>query len=254
MIGRRKKSFYALCELLRGIESEPSNVQEVLKLNKMILREVLRAEQNIRRHRETRQQLRSELKIGRKSREQTDVLRKRIARVERYIEGYFDQIYIWKCFGDGLAFAYLDRFSVKHAFFDVESIRVKPEAGMLSGKPGLRSEIDCLLMATQHKIPAVLCDITNVIRYGDVCLLDGPDPYPIEVKSNGRLNQRGKRQVAALQKLTEFLETDCALNFRGAREVRRSSVHIPERTHIDVLNRCIAEAQQNGHAAKCPVT
>jgi hypothetical protein len=252
MIGRRKKSFYALYELLRGVEADKGNLRRVLELNRQILREVLLAEAAILRHKEVLRRLRLELKIGRKSKDAATKLRKRMARVVGYIDGYYKQIYIWKCFGDGLAFAYLDKFAVKHAFFETKSYEVKPGAGMLTGKAGLVYELASLLSAIEHDVPAVLCDITNTLRYGDICLLGGSDPCLLEVKSSTKLNQRGKRQALSLKTLTDFLETDLAENFRGLREVRRSVVDIPERTHGEALNRCIEEAERSGYAVVRP--
>jgi hypothetical protein len=252
MIGRRKKSFYALHELLRGVEAEKGNFRRVLELNKQILREVLLAERAILRHKEILRRLRLELKIGWKSKDAATKLRKRMARGLGYIGGYYKQIYIWKCFGDGLAFAYLDKFAVKHAFFETKSYNVKPAAGMLTGKAGLVYELASLLSAIERDVPAILCDITNTLRYGDICLLGGSDPCLLEVKSSAKLNQRGKRQALSLKTLTDFLETDLAENFRGLPEVRRSVVDVPERTHGEALNRCIEEADRSGYAVVRP--
>jgi len=104
MIGRRKKSFYALYELLRGVEADKGNLRRVLELNRQILREVLLAEAAILRHKEVLRRLRLELKIGRKSKDAATKLRKRMARVVGYIDGYYKQIYIWKCFGEWAGF------------------------------------------------------------------------------------------------------------------------------------------------------
>ncbi len=49
-------------------------------------------------------------------------------------------MYVWKCFGDSVAFAYLDPFSIKHMFFDTVDYGVKQDAGALSGKSGITAE------------------------------------------------------------------------------------------------------------------
>jgi hypothetical protein len=103
-----------------------------------------------------------------------------------------------------------------------------------------------------HDIPALLVDLTNTIRHGDVCLMIGPDPHLIEVKSSKGLNTRGKRQKRALEKLHSFFETDKAKELRGVRNVRRVSFESAERTYVDELNACIAEARKNGFAVRKP--
>lgn len=252
MIGRRKKTFFELHRLLRAIEADKDDLALVRQLNGLLIREILRSEANIGRHKAAVKALRAQLKTGRPSREDANKIRRTIARTERYIDTYFQQRYIWKCFGDGLAYAYLDKYAVKHAFFETETYDVKPSAGMLGGKSGLVSEIACLLFALEHDVPAVLCDITNTLRYGDVCLLGASDPCPIEVKSRTGLNQRGKRQAAALKRLTDFLETDQADNFRAAGRTWRVQVNVQERNYRDAMNACIEEASREGFACTQP--
>jgi hypothetical protein len=252
MIGRRIATFSALHELLRGVESDPENVQMVLTLNKQILSAVLLSERAILRLKKTQQNLREQLRVHRKPKRETTAIRSRMAHVQSLIDGFYDQIYVWKCFGDGLAFAYLDTFTVKHVLFEMDSQQIKQGAGMLSGKSGLAKEILLLESAIAHNVPAVLCDITNFIRHGDVCLLGASDPYLLEVKSGKKLNQRGKRQAGSLRKLTGFLENDWAETFRGVDNVRRAEVHAPERTHLEALNGSVEEAKRHGHAAVSP--
>jgi hypothetical protein len=252
MIGRRRATFSALHGLLRGVEADPENHQLVLTLNKRILAAVLMSERAILRLKKIQQNLREQLRRHRKPKEETTAIRSRIANVQSLIDSLYDQIYVWKCFGDGLIFSYLDRFAVKHAHLETDSQQIKQGAQMLTGKSGLAREILLLEAAITHNVPAVLCDITNVVRYGDVCLLGSSDPYLLEAKSGKRLNQRGKRQASSLKRLTKFLETDQAEDFRGVGNVQRAEVHAHERTHLEVLNRCIEEAKGQGHAVVSP--
>jgi hypothetical protein len=252
MIGRRKKTFFELHRLLRAIEANKDDLALVRQMNGVLIREILRSEANITRHKAAVKALRSELKTARPTREDANRIRRTIARTERYIDTYYQQRYIWKCFGDGLAYAYLDKYAVKHAFFETETYDVKRSAGMLGGKSGLAGEVACLLSALEHDVPAVLCDITNTLRYGDVCLLGALDPCPIEVKSRAGLNQRGKRQAAALKRLTDFLETDQADNFRATGHTRRVQVNVKELNYRDAMNACIVEASREGFASVEP--
>lgn len=123
--------------------------------------------------------------------------------------------YNFMCLGDCLAFLYIDRFSLKQTYFDVNTTMPKQGGGFILDKAGHKEEMFLLESAIAHNVPAVLCDITNVLRYGDICLLGGGDPVPIEVKSSKIKDRRGKRQKGKLQKLANFLESDRAHNFRG---------------------------------------
>lgn len=253
MIARRRIAFLRLCALLRSIEADLDNFAAVRALNLGILKEVLRDEAHVVRLRGLIKVLNRRLKSERPSRSEALQLRKQIKRHEDAVTRYRNQLFIWRCLGDGLAYAYISTFNIKHAFFETTSPCAKQDAGYVTGKSGLQHELALLLSAIQHRVPAVLCDITNTIRYGDICLLGGGDPVPMEVKSKpGVLNQRGKRQAARLAELEGFLRNDYAAGFRGMPEVRRVEYAVPYRDCIDDVNACIQAARDDGWNVVCP--
>lgn len=252
MIARRKVAFLRLCAILRSIEADLDNFDAVRALNLGVLKEILNDERHIRRLRGLVKDLNRRLKTERPSKAEAQGLRKETKRHESAIKRYEGQLFIWRCIADGLVYAYISTFNAKHAYFESDTFGVKPSVGFIGGKDGLRYELGMLLSAIEHKVPAVLSDITNIIRYGDVCLLGGPDPVPMEVKSRAKLNQRGKRQSAKLNLLETFLKEDVATGFRGLPEMRRVAYGIPHRDCLDDLNACIQNARRDGWNAVCP--
>lgn len=252
MIARRKVAFLRLCAVLRAIEDDLNNFEAVRALNLGVLKEILNDERHIRRLRGLVKDLKRCLKTGRPSKADAQALRKQIKRHDGAIKRYEGQLFIWRCIADGLVYAYISTFNVKHAYFESDTFGVKPSAGFISSKDGLRYELGMLLSAIEHRVPAVLSDITNIIRYGDVCLLGGPDPVPIEIKARAQLNQRGKRQAAKLDLLETFLKEDVAAGFRGLPEMRRVAYGIPHRDCLADLNACIRNARRDGWNAVCP--
>ena len=249
---RRKKDFRALLEALRSIENDPGNLELVGFVNHRLAELILDAEEAIARHIAARKDLTRQIRTKRYPREEVQKLRGKIRRVEGYISAHNDQIYLWKCFGDALAFIYLDPFSVKHVFYDTEDYEVKRGGGALGGKTGLENELRALDDALENGVPAILCDATNALRYGDICLLGGSDPYPIEVKSSKRLNRRGQRQVSKLEELGRFLEDDEAVDFRGqpGRTSRMTSGELSY--HHGALNEAVERALQHGYSIVKP--
>ena len=151
-----------------------------------------------------------------------------------------------------MAFAFFDPLSIKHTFFDTADYEVKQDAGNLSGKRGMAAELSVLEDALNHRVPAILCDLTNTLRFGGICLLGASDPFPIEVKSNRRLNQRGKRQQAKLEELRSFLEKDYANDFRGQKGPTRRVVSGELSYHTEALNSAISLAHSEGYATRSP--
>jgi hypothetical protein len=146
----------------------------------------------------------------------------------------------------------MDRFALKQTFYSTERPREKQGAGFLSDKVGLATEIAWLDFALEKNIPALLVDLSDTIRHGDVCLMGEPDPFLIEVKAGSEVDRRGRRQKRNLAKLREFFENDRAEGLRGAAGIRRVAPSTPGRDYVEELNGLIAEAMKNGHAVHSP--
>ncbi len=243
MLGHRKHSFARAHLLLRRLGDNLEDLEALRELQMLLLREVVRSEEKIRRH-----------KVEVRGIEGPGVVlnAKRFRYLTNRIEGYRRSAYIWRSFGDAIAFLYLDRFSLKHCFYSTETTSPKQDAGFILGKEGFANELVILDSALKHGIPALLVDLTNTIRHGDVCLLGKSDPFLIEAKLGKNLNSRGKRQKRNLEKLHSFYETDKSVGLRGFPELQRRSTQEPETTYIDLLNECILEAREKGHAFRQP--
>ena len=65
-------------------------------------------------------------------------------------------LFIWRCFGDGIAFLYIDKYALKHMLYDSTDYSVKQQAGALSGKVGFRLEwrLPNSLLTTRKRLPA----------------------------------------------------------------------------------------------------
>jgi hypothetical protein len=119
-------------------------------------------------------------------------------------------------------------------------------------KVGLATEISYLELALEQNIPALLVDLTDTIRHGDVCLMGELDPFLIEVKAGSEVNRQGRRQKRDLAKLRQFFENDRADGLRGAAGIRRVAPSTPGQDYVEELNESIAEALENGHAVRSP--
>jgi hypothetical protein len=243
MLGYRKRSFGHAHALLRRLRLNLEDLDVLRELQKLLLRELMRAEEKIR-------QLKSE--VGRITNAEDAAAVKRVEYLNNRIAGLRQCAYIWRCFGDAIAFLYLDRFSLKQCFYSTETTHPKQDAGFISGKEGLANELALLERALENGVPALLVDLTNTIRHGDVCLLGGPDPYLIEVKSAKKVNSRGRKQKRSIEKLHTLYETDECNGLRGFPKLQRRSNRTPEQTHIDVINDCIREAVNDGYAIRHP--
>src|ERR1700678_1992309 len=252
MLSRYKKRILRLVESLRRLGREPGNVEALVTLQGELVWLIKRTESKVAGLRDAVGANTAQLKGGRHPKQESNRLKKLIDEYKKRIDEHQYLKFIWKCFGDGIAFIYLDKFSLKHTFYDTTDYLPKQDAGALSGKEGLKREWAIVKKLAKNGMPAMLCDITNILRHCDVCGLLGPDPMPVEIKSSKNINERGKRQLQRIEALMNFYKHDEARNFRGVPHVRRSVFSPPEITHLDVMNECIARSEGKAVATMSP--
>ena len=229
MLGYRKHAFRRAHSLLRAIELDRDDFASVKTLQLLLIDEIKRAERRVRELKAETRQL-GKVGTGRKRKS-----------LERRTGDAQSLIFLWKCFGDGIAFLYLDKYALKHTYLHATNRNPKQTAGFLLDKSGFDAEWRLLESALAHKVPAVLADLTNTIRHGDLCLLGASDPYLIEVKSSNTKSSRVNRQKQDLKILQEFFETDHSDRLRGMTSIYREESVLPEVGYGADLNAAIEQ-------------
>ncbi|WP_178110512.1 hypothetical protein [Pseudomonas sp. VI4.1] len=236
--------------LLNKIQNDPDDLSAVRGLQSFLLRQVITVEHRIKRLKKAKGRMLS-LKRRGSTKARSAVLKKFASKVEDRIQDLHQLLFLWKCFGDGIACVYQSPYSLKHLYFDGE-YGVKSDPGFMLGKAGFINEYRLLRKALAMNVPAILSDLTNVIRHGDICLMGAADPVPLEVKSSANTNARVRRQQEQLRILHEFFRDDGAANFRGVPNTKRIEVSIPLVSYEEQINECMSEAQVRGTAALSP--
>lgn len=253
MLHRYRQSIYTLTDKLHALQANPENIALLLDLQKALLTKIKRTDTRIATLKARRKAL-VHLKKSGPSKEQSKLTKKAIAITNEAIADAQQLLFLWRCFGDGIAFIYINKQALKHMLYNTHDYDVKPAAGAMLGKIGLRKEWSILKSILSKEIPAVLSDLTNTIRHGDICVLIGPDPIPVEVKTSKNRNARVDRQLANLAALNRFLQTDAATDFRGLDHVVRLDIPVPDKNHADAMNECIERSRETGFAAISPET
>jgi hypothetical protein len=251
MLSRYRSSIYKLTDMLRALESTPSDYALLFDLQKELLSRIKRIDARIAALKAKRRALVQQKKAG-SSKDEAKQTKDAIAATSEAITDAQRLLFLWRCFGDGIAFIYLNKHALKHMLYNTHDYNVKEAAGAILGKVGLRKEWSILKLIISRGVPAVLSDLTNTIRHGDICVLIGPDPIPVEVKTSKNRNARVVRQIASLTALTQFLKTDLATNFRGLDHVARLEVPGSDASHADAMSDCIARSRDTGFAAISP--
>lgn len=251
MLSHYRPSIYKLTDMLRALEASPSDYALLFDLQKELLSRIKRTDARIVALKAKRK-AHVQQKKSRATKEEAKRAKDAIAATSAAITDAQRLLFFWRCFGDGIAFIYLNKLGLKHMLYNTHEYSVKEAAGAILGKVGLRKEWSILKQIISREIPAVLTDLTHTIRHGDICVLIGPDPIPVEVKTSKNRNARVDRQISSLTALTQFLKTDVAKNFRGLDQIARLEVLGSDISHVDAMNDCIASSRDSGFAANSP--
>jgi len=234
--------------MLNELDPEATDLRPLAQIQDYLIDRVVDTETKVSKQQALRKSLKSELKKKGASKEQSAEIKEQIASCDARISGYKFLLYVWRCFGDGIANKYVSKWNLKRLFYAHDSAEMKQAPGYLGGKKGIRAERHLMQEALSYNVPALLCDLTNIIRHGDVCLLGASDPFVIEVKSSTNRNKRIERQMLAISTIHEYLENDVG-NVGGVPGMRRQSLPVEERHHNSAINHVAAEAA-NGRPSR----
>lgn len=252
MLGPHKRRIFALGSMLRELEHDLTNLQLLLRLQLAVLAALKNTERASAVNRAQLKEFKHALRVHRLPKPDSLKLKAKIKRCEERLDHHKWLITVWRAFGDGIAFLYLDKWAIKPLLYNIHDPEAKDHPGSLLGKPGLANELRVLKAFIAASIPALLNDLTNCIRHGDICLLGSHDPVLIEVKSSTNTNARTQRQIDGIQSIHNYHRTDQATNVRGAPRLHRVALARKEIHYRSLLDQGISTALEVGHYAAEP--
>lgn len=223
---------------LDNIDPGSSDLQPLLEFQSYLVKQIIRDEKRLKRRKNELVALKRGLRDKGLGKWESKALKELLKRRKESIAGNKYLLYLWRCFGDGLVFKFISKWNLKRFLYEADSAEIKQKSGNIHGKHGIEQELALLIDAINNNVPAVLCDLTNVIRHGDLCLLGASDPVVIEVKSSRNRNKRVERQLESISKLHKYLEEDIG-DIGGVEGMQRVELHGEERHHCEVFNKAL---------------
>ncbi|OOE38530.1 hypothetical protein BZG00_13985 [Salinivibrio kushneri] len=237
------KGFLEAVESLHLLREQREKVYLLLPLQNKVISELKKTERSIKLLSEGVRRLERYRRRKRPPEEKWKVreLKEMIRKGKERLSIYKRILFVWRCVGDGIAFIYQTKSSLKHLYLGHEG-HPKQEPGFLSGKAGFEKEYISMAKGVELGVPVVLSDLTNTLRVGDICVLGGDEPIPIEIKSSTNRNSRTDRQFQHLEEVVSFLCSGFAKNYHGFELTKRIEVCHKEVSHRESINRCIEGA------------
>jgi hypothetical protein len=163
------------------------------------------------------------------------------------VEGYRRALTLFRMVGDCIAFIYINRW-------DVKPFAHGQETGFILGKRGFTHEIKIMrAVVSTIKVPCLLADITNVLKYGDLYAFSPRRPPAIiKIKSPTVCkNNRLKRQMERLKNLQEYLNTDfSSKHYKHGNPTYRISWSRTPTFYTDEARELLSKGIQTGFAVQ----
>ena len=229
---RHRRTIIAIKESINKLADAPESPALLLTIQERLFGQLRQAERNIRA-----------LKARRRAVQPSD-----IARLDDQVRQYQFLHSLWRSFGDAIAFTYASKWDIKPLAYNAGNPHLRPSAGFITGKAGIRLELAVLRRFIAAGYPAVLCDATSSLRHGDVAVLGAGPPVLIECKGRSSRNRRSRRQLQNVRAVSEYLRRDVGSNYRGAPIVHRADSGLPDIDHVQVVNAMIEEAASQGQS------
>lgn len=236
---------------LDSIDPNSSNLQPILDFQSYLIKQIVRDEKRLKRRKDELVTLKRGLRDEKLEKGEAKALKALIRKKNHSIVGNKYLLYLWRCFGDGLVFKFISKWNLKRFLYEANSPEIKQASGNIGGKDGFDQELALLLDAIKNNVPAILCDLTNVIRHGDLCLLGASDPMVIEVKSSKNRNKRVERQFEAIEKIHKYLKEDVG-DVGGVESLQRVELHGEERHHGEIFNKALELSKDRPYVKLSP--
>jgi len=238
-----KTSLLRLSHLLHELQLDPfPNRQTCLLIQEEVLKRIIHIEKNIREHHKLLRELRRHLRSKKESamdKTKAKQLKDTISWHHGRIKEYQLLLITFRTIVDGLAFIYFDKWDIKPQSF-------KEPPGFVSDKAGLNFELRILRLFVSSGHVAILNDLTNCLRYGDVSILAKGRKLIVEAKSDHSGNTRTQRQKSELENIANYLTYDRSDKLPYIQgDVQRIAIHGPEIDRRDQLNSIISRAHRS---------
>jgi len=248
MIARYKQTLLKLFTQVQRIHANPNGSHvDCLTVQETLIQKITYVERQIRKKKEAIKNLKKHLgsqDTVHLNKEEAKRAKEKIDKYQFQIDEYQELASRFREVGDALAFSYINKWDIKPLVF-------KETAGALLGKKGARLERKILRGAFATGHIALLNDITNCLRYGDITLLKGGKFMILEAKSGKRWTERDQRQFDKTDNIFRYLQTDRTQKlYKIEGEFRRHALHSQEIHYRNRMTELVSKALADGNAVE----
>ncbi|WP_048696765.1 hypothetical protein [Erwinia piriflorinigrans] len=150
--------------------------------------------------------------------------------------------------GNSLPHLYYDKGSLRAYSYSVNSDNLKELSGDIHGKDGLNLELKSFRYAIDNGSKALLNDLTSIMRYGDLTLMDKEIPFIMEIKKSAACRVKANKQLKSMQEIHSYLEKDVSTTLRGGGIIsQRVTMSEDEKSNKELFNKHFTDSKDTGY-------
>ncbi|OVE68692.1 hypothetical protein CCS79_12425 [Clostridium diolis] len=235
--------FYNLNETLEIFLDDPyGNKKIAFDIQMSILNRILLIEDEINKNEEIRKSNKKITKI--KSTDNN--VRRELSSQSKTIKDinilYKEDMKKLRTIVDSIAFSYFSKYDLKPLVW-------KQSPGFIGGKTGLKKELEIFESYFETGKFAILNDITNSLKFGDLTIDKNGKPDLLEVKTSSFIDKRVVKQRTDIQDKLNVINNDYIENFEGT-DLTFKRIHSEESeiNYVDLLQGMIKKAFSIGES------
>jgi len=150
--------------------------------------------------------------------------------------------------GNSLPHLYYHKGDLRAYSYSTNSEGLKELSGDIHGKDGLELELKCVRHAIDNGSKALLNDLTSIMRYGDITLMDKGFPFLMEIKNSDASKSKSEKQLKNMQGVQRYLTDDFSMTLRGGGVIsQRIEMSEDEKSNKDTINEHLNKSKKNGY-------
>lgn len=159
------------------------------------------------------------------------------------------ELKVWlRNIGNSLPHLYYDKGDLRAYSYSSNSNNLKELSGDIHGKDGLDLELKCFRYAIDIGSKALLNDLTSIMRYGDLTLMDKEIPFIMEIKNSEACRVKANKQLKNMQEIHSYLEKDISTTIRGGEVIsQRITMSEDERSNKEFFNKHFTDSKHTGY-------
>lgn len=180
---------------------------------------------------------------------EVSLLIKSAIKINRYQLNEIKELKLWlRHIGNSIPHIYYHKGDLRAYSYSLNDENLKELSGDIFGKDGLELELEFFRGGIEQGYKTLLNDLTSIIRYGDITIMEKEIPFIVEVKKSSATSKKADKQLRNMKEIQKYLLEDVSKTIRGGDFInKRIAMSEDEESNKDALNKHFFKSKGKGY-------